>query len=604
MSVDPGVSATSASAPQLRLTTSQRWILGVVSFVATSCAILSRWLLTTQVGAPSQQGMAGVILGAVAVFLPTFWLLFFSPFSAAVRLLGPAAICAITATFLQIGDATETALSNILTTAFGAIALVCFLVWLLLFASSKSHWKVLVGVALAVALFFVFFRLEEPTGDMVPRIRPRFSKRPDQLLEKLTSQPSAADVDLSKTTEYDFPRFLGTNADGRVTTPLVLDTDWENHPPKLLWKRPIGAGWSAFAIVGDYAVTLEQRDTEELISCYEVKTGKPTWSHAIEARHETTLGGIGPRSTPTIHNGRVYALGATGVLRCLDGQTGKLIWSHDLLSEHGIAPDVEAGNIAWGRAASPLIVDDMVVVPLGGPDAEHCTSLIAFHPETGDVIWQGGKSQVSYCSPQLVTLDGVRQILIVNEASVAGHDIITGEQLWEFPWMGASNSAATNSQAHIVGDDLVLISKGYSTGAAVFKVHHNGDTWSVAEEPVWKNSRALKTKFTNVVVDEAGNVFGLSEGRLQCVDSKTGELRWQARGTRYGHGQVLLVNDLLLVLGEAGELVIGKANADAWEELGRIQALEGKTWNNLALSGNRLLVRNAEEAACYELPTK
>jgi outer membrane protein assembly factor BamB len=332
-----------------------------------------------------------------------------------------------------------------------------------------------------------------------------------------------------------------------------------------------------------------------------MEDGKLNWSHAIEARHESALGGIGPRSTPTIVNGKVYALGATGVLRCIDGATGKLVWSHDLLKEFDVTPEIEAANVTWGRAASPLILDNMVVVPAGGPDPEHCVSLVAYHAETGDLLWHGGKSQVSYCSPQLVTLGGVPQIVIVNEASVAGHDVATGKQLWEFPWMGVSHAAASNSQAHVMADDLVLISKGYGTGAAVFQVRHEGDEWNVTPEPVWKNARVLKTKCTNVAIDGAGNIFGLSEGVLECVDSQTGERRW--RGDRYGHGQILLVGDVLLVLGEAGELAIGKANSEAWKELGRIQALDGKTWNNPALSGNLLLVRNGEHAACYELPT-
>jgi outer membrane protein assembly factor BamB len=277
-----------------------------------------------------------------------------------------------------------------------------------------------------------------------------------------------------------------------------------------------------------------------------------------------------------------------------------LLWSRDLLAERGIAPEIEASNIAWGRAASPLVWDDKVIVPAGGPDPQNCVSLIAYDVATGEKIWQGGRSQVSYCSPQRVMLEGIEQVLIVNEASVAGHDPQSGQQLWEFPWPGESNGAASNSQAHVLDAQRVLISKGYGTGGAVFRVTKSGDGWSADATPVWRNHRLFKTKLANLVRDDAGHAFGFSQGVLECGDLATGERLW--RGGRYGHGQILLVGDTLLVISEAGDLAIGKADATGWKELGTIEALAAKTWNNLALSGRMLLVRNAEEAACYELP--
>jgi outer membrane protein assembly factor BamB len=578
----------------------QRWSLGLVSCACVVLLALSQRLLTAP-GAPSQQAMGGVIFGAVALFLPVLWLIFLSPYAHRTRLLGAAAICLAGILVLQVGEATEGALRVILTSAFAFIAIVLVLAWLLVFRSTTVRWRWIAGVASLLGIAILLLRLEEPTGDMIPRVRFRFSKRPDQLLEKLPEKLAREQVDLTTTSTTDFPRFLGPDGDGRVTSGVQLQTDWVKYPPKLLWRKPIGAGWSAFAIVNGHAVTMEQRDQEELVTCYNLKTGDVEWSTAIIARHENALGGIGPRSTPTIYKGRVYALGATGVLRCVDGATGKVIWSHDLLKEHKTTAEVEANTtVFWGRAASPLIVDEMVVVPVGGPDLQNCVSLAAYQPETGDLIWEGGESQVSYCSPQVVTLDGVRQIVIVNESTVAGHDIKTGKELWKFDWPGESNGAASNSQVHLLPNSRLLATKGYATGAALFQVRHSGDNWKVDEESVWKDHRVLKTKLTNVVIKD-GKIYGLSDGILECVDAETGKRLW--RGGRYGHGQILLVGDDLLVLGEGGELAIGKADPSGWKELGRIEALTGKTWNNPALSGNLLLVRNAEEAACYELAT-
>jgi outer membrane protein assembly factor BamB len=575
------------------------WGVGaVIGLVSLALGVWS-WQLLTATELVGKQGLQGVILGAVAVFLPLVWLGWLSPLPTALRLWLAACGFAAVSTYMQTGDATEQALANIMTVAFGILAMVAALAGIGSLLKPKHKWTVFAAAFVSITLFFVFFAPDDPTGNMVPRFRYRFGKRPDQLLATPASTTDAV-VDVSAESPDDFPRFLGPDANGRVNPSFVLATDWEKNPPRELWRNTIGAGWSAFAIVGNFAFTLEQRGDDELVTCYAVDSGQLLWSHGIKARHDTPLGGIGPRSTPTVTNGRVYALGATAVLRCLDGASGQLLWSHDLLAERGISPAVEASNIAWGRAASPLVWDDKVIVPAGGPDPQNCVSLIAYDAATGEKIWQGGSSQVSYCSPQRVTLADVEQVLIVNESSVAGHDAQSGQQLWEFPWPGESNGAASNSQAHVLDAERVLITKGYGTGAAVFRVTKSGEGWSADETPVWRNHRLFKTKLANLVCDDSGHAFGLSEGVLECGDLATGERLW--RGGRYGHGQILLVGDTLLVISEAGELAIGKADASGWKELGMIEALTGKTWNNLALSGRKLLVRNAEEAACYELP--
>jgi outer membrane protein assembly factor BamB len=403
-------------------------------------------------------------------------------------------------------------------------------------------------------------------------------------------------VDLLTTTDHDFPQFLGPNRDLSVAG-IQLERDWRTHPPRLLWRQPIGAGWSAFSVVNAYALTMEQRGDDEMVSCYEVNSGKLRWWHSIPARHSTVLGGIGPRGTPTIHEGRVYALGATGVLRCLDGATGKPVWpSIDLPQMYGVPPGRDTDAVAWGRAASPLIVDDLVVVPAGGPLSGPHVSLVAFDMHTGDKVWEGGTRQISYASPSLATIDGQRQILIVNEDTVSGHDPSTGQLLWQFDWPGSSNTNATVSQAVAMPGDRVLLSKAYGGGAAMLHVFRNDQRWSVDE--LWRDRGLLKTKFCNVAVKD-NYVFGLSDGILECVDASTGRRQWK-KG-RYGHGQVLLVDDVLLVQAESGEVLMVEADPIQHTELGRFQAIEGKTWNNLCLSGRCLLVRNALEAACYKM---
>jgi outer membrane protein assembly factor BamB len=307
----------------------------------------------------------------------------------------------------------------------------------------------------------------------------------------------------------------------------------------LLWRIDVGAAWSAFAAVNGYAVTMEQRGDDELVTCYEIATGRLQWFHAVATRHQTVMGGVGPRSTPTIHEGKVYTLGATGMLHCLDGATGQVVWQDDILKRLGLTPRQDLQGIAWGRSASPLIVDNLVVVPWGGPAAGTKISLAAYDKDTGEVVWTGGEHQAAYASPTLATLAGVRQILSVNQDMVTSHDPATGSVLWQVPWPGNSASNASVSQPVALPGDRVLLTKGYGINAKLLQIRRaEGDGWSVDE--IWNAPRVLQTKFTNaVVLDEYA--YALSDGILQCVRLADGRRQW--RGGRYGQGQVLAVGE-------------------------------------------------------------
>jgi outer membrane protein assembly factor BamB len=311
------------------------------------------------------------------------------------------------------------------------------------------------------------------------------------------------------------------------------------------------------------------------------------------------MAGIGPRSTPTVAGGVVYAQGATGRLLALDGATGEVLWERDLLAEFGMTAEEEARDLPYGRAGSPLIVGDLVVVPAGGPSDGRTVSLAAWDKATGEKVWEGGDEQIGCASPTIATLGGVEQILIVNEASASGHDPVTGRMLWSHPREGRSNANANVSNAVPVPPDRVFLSKGYGLGATLLELSPKPDGTFAVEE-LWQSNRVMRTKFTNVAIRD-GYVYGLSDGILECIDLATGERMW--KGGRYKHGQILLVGDLLLVLAESGEMFLVEATPDHKNHvLGSFEAIEGKTWNTFALSGSRLVVRNAREAAVYELP--
>ncbi|MEM7356521.1 MAG: PQQ-binding-like beta-propeller repeat protein, partial [Acidobacteriota bacterium] len=262
-------------------------------------------------------------------------------------------------------------------------------------------------------------------------------------------------------------------------------------------------------------------------------------------------------------------------------------------------PEQEAAELPYGRSGSPLVIDDLVVVPGGGSMSGRRASLIAYDKKTGEKVWEGGEDQISCASPSVATLGGVRQILIVNESSASGHDPATGKVLWSHPREGKSSANSNVSQAVPVGANRVFLSKGYALGAELIELGPVGDG-TFTTETVWQDSRVMRTKFTNVVLKD-GYVYGLSDGILECIELATGERQWKAG--RYKHGQILLVDDLLMVLAESGEMFLVEATPERKNNvLGQFQALEGKTWNNIALYGSKLLVRNGEEAACYELP--
>jgi outer membrane protein assembly factor BamB len=350
---------------------------------------------------------------------------------------------------------------------------------------------------------------------------------------------------------------------------------------------------------------MQQDGGRECVSCYRVRDGGLVWNYAIDSRHENILGGVGPRSTPTIHQGRIYALGAMGDLCCLDAATGQPIWTVDLLKLAGIATiqktnsrgenyEIEQSTVAWGRAASPLVHESRVIVPLGGTN-----TLVALNIETGDVEWQGGKQPPSYSSPVLATIAGQTQVVIVNESSVSGHDAQTGEELWLYSRPGSSSNDANTSLATIVADGQILVSKGYGAGGELLEVTR-ADDGRYQVKSLWKSPRVLKTKLTNAIVRD-GSIYAISNELLECVDAVTGERRWRAP-QRFGHGQILLVGDFILAHTEHGELVLCEASPIRYHELGRMPTIAGVCWNTIGLYENKVLVRSDREMACIELP--
>lgn len=491
----------------------------------------------------------------------------------------------------------------------GGIALLLLVGWFLCLSRLPPFArKVGLGVLVVTGIVVAgLVRIDGWDGDMFPLLAWRWTPTAEERFRQSRAARPAADAAeetnadvaegesaAAEAADSDFPQFLGPRRLG-VVEGIVLETDWEAHPPRELWRQPIGLGWSGFAVVGRRAVTQEQRDTQEVVVCYDLETGAELWVHAEEARFREALGGDGPRATPTIHNGLVYTQGATGLLTCLDLATGERRWSTNILADNG------SSNISWGMSASPLVAGRSIVVSPGvNGGGKPGTSLAAYDLQTGAPVWAAGEGKAAYASPQL-TGDG-RTILMFNGPGLTAHDAVDGRVLWSHPW---TNLQQINCAQPLVLSDYgydggnaagmqVLVSSGYGQGTALLEVEDGG----VRE--VWTTTR-LKAKFSNMVV-HGGFVYGLDEGLLICLDLADGAPLW--KGSRYGHGQLLLVGDVLLIQSEPGDVVLVEASPDDEVELARYPALSDKTWNNPTLTGRRLLLRNDREAVCLELPVK
>ena len=395
-------------------------------------------------------------------------------------------------------------------------------------------------------------------------------------------EPAKTDPVRAEGARGEWPGFRGPNRDG-VVHGVRINTDWSASPPVEMWRRPVGPGWSSFAVRGDLLYTQEQRGDDEIVGCYRLSTGEPVWRHRDAVRFYESNGGAGPRATPTLHQDRVFAFGATGILNALEATTGKVVWSRNVATDTGRRiPD-------WGFASSPLIIDDVVIVAAAG-------TLAGYDIATGNPRWKGPSYGGSYSSPHRATLDGVVQIVLLGGPGVISVDPADGNVLWKHEW-----SPGPIIQPALTGDGDILVNAIVATGGVGTRRLHvtrGSGGWNVEER--W-TSTGLKPYFNDFVVHE-GHAFGFDNNILASINLKDGARNW--KGGRYGNGQLMLLadQDLLLVISEEGELALVGATTDGYKELAKFRVLDGKTWNHPALVGNVLLVRNGEEMAAFRLP--
>jgi len=443
------------------------------------------------------------------------------------------------------------------------------------------------GAAFLVLGLSLMARTEGLWGNFKQELTWRWSQSVEEKLLRTARADAAPSASASAVADSpsEWPGFRGPQRDSRQTG-LRFSPDWATNPPQLLWKIPVGPGWSSFAHQGGFLFTQEQRGPQEMVVCYAADTGAQVWTSSFEARFDDPLGGPGPRATPTLAAGKLFAQGATGILRCLNPKDGKVIW------ERNIGEIAQRQPPMWGFSGSPLVAGELVIVHAGGAGGK---ATLAFDVATGEPRWSAPGGDDSYSSPQLAKYGEEEFVLMLSNLGLDFVSPATGSVRFSYAWKHTDHRAL---QPQFASADTVLLPTGMGAGTRLIRLARNGE--AITAEEVW-TSRYLKPDFNDFVVYE-GHAYGFDSSIFTCINLATGERAW--KGGRYGKGQVLLLADsgLLFVMGERGEGVLLRATPNAHEELANVPLLNGKTWNHPAIVGDRLFVRNAEEAACYRLP--
>jgi outer membrane protein assembly factor BamB len=398
----------------------------------------------------------------------------------------------------------------------------------------------------------------------------------------------------------DWPQFRGPNGDG--TSSERIQKQWSSQSPRPLWRKPLTSGFSSFAISQGRAYTLVRRSVggidQEVCVALNADTGAELWARALGlARYDPggddgvvgNRGGDGPRSTPTVRGDRVFVLNSYLVLSSLNAATGEEVWSKDLPAEYG------GSVIPWQSAASPLIEGDLLFVNCNAPSRR----LLALRPADGSVVWQGQDDKMTQATPVASTLQGVRQIIFMAQSGLVAVAPETGSVLWRYKFPYSVSTGASP----VVAGDIVYCSAAYNIGAAAVRVTKSGNLWSVKE--LWRKPGELMNHWSTPV-HHNGYLYGLyghgahGVAPLQCVNLLTGEETWSHEG--FGPGGVLWVDGLIMVLSDAGTLVLVQPDPTAYTEVARFKALTGKCWNVPAVCNGRIYARSTKEGVALEVP--
>jgi len=400
--------------------------------------------------------------------------------------------------------------------------------------------------------------------------------------QALDSQPDRQRPKL-RSISADWSQFRGPTREG-IAPAQGTELNWAT-PPVLRWKVSAGEGHSSIITHGQSVITMEQDGQEEIMIARSLDDGKTIWKHAVKTRWGDFMSGVGPRSTPTLQAGKLYALFSDGSLVCLEAGSGKPLWKAKVVDEDHEFPE-------WGISCSPLVWNDLVIVTPGGEKG----AARAYQADSGKPAWVSKfHGEGVYLSPCVLNLGGQEQLVTSVSGKIASLDPSSGKTLWERPWKIFLNNAQI-AQPLALSKDSFLLSAGYGKGSERWTATPgSGELYAI--DTAWK-SKNLKSKFSNPVLKD-GFIYGFNENSFTCLDASDGKLKW--RGKKYGYGRVLLANDKLIILGNTGILSVVEANPEKFVEIYSGQLLgNARCWNGPALIGGYLLARNGQEIACFD----
>ena len=370
----------------------------------------------------------------------------------------------------------------------------------------------------------------------------------------------------------DWPQFRGPNRDGISPEPAALKS-WPSGGPKVLWKAPLGEGFSQVVSVKGRLYTFAQQGADQVAAAFDGATGKQLWRTKIDREYNDGQGD-GPRSTPTVDGDLVYVLSAHGKLAALKTASGQIAWQHDLRSEYGANPP------QWGVSTSPLVEGKLLIVNVGGSGNK---SIVAFDKTNGKQVWASQADAAGYSAPIAITVRGVRQIIVFTANAILSISPEDGRLFWRSGW---KTDYDVNAATPIFfPPDRLFVSSGYGTGSALLQIRRT----DVVE--VWR-SKGMKNQFSSSVLHD-GTLYGFDNATLKAIDAASGAERWKTRG--FGHGSLILAGGNLIVLSDRGKLALVQATPEAYRELGSAEVLDGKCWTAPSLADGRLYVRNEEQ---------
>lgn len=383
----------------------------------------------------------------------------------------------------------------------------------------------------------------------------------------------------------DWPRFRGPQQNG-VSPEKGLLRSWPESGPKVVWKKPIGSGFSSMTAVGDALYTMAAEGESEMAYRLRESNGEVVWRVPIGPVFPETFGN-GPRSTPTVEGDVVYALSATGRLHALKTADGARLWEVELAKVAGSPMPLR------GFSFSPLVDGDLVLLEAGGPEGK---AVVALEKKTGKLRWSALDGKPGYVTPLAVTIDGVRQYVFVRTA--AG-DILSllpdGKVHWQYPWKGGAIASPL-----FVPPNRIFASASEDAGSVLLEIGKSeGAEGKATVKEVW-NNRVMKNHFSSPVLYE-GHIYGFDNASLKCIVAGTGEQKWVQRG--YGKGSLIVADGLLYVLSDQGQLILAEATPAGFQEKGKVKVMEGKTWVAPVLSHGRIYLRDEDEMIVLDVRT-